>query len=132
MEWLRIGFWTRLRKLFSILTLEVRRLAPARGGGIWWISEVAERKLARSEVGAEESRGEETFEVRGRRRGIPRRGNLRGPGSPPRNPAERRLSRSGVGAEESRGEETCEVPDRRRGIPRRGDFRGPGSAPRDF
>ena len=38
LEWLRIEFWRHQRKLFSKPTLELRRLAPARGGGIRWIS----------------------------------------------------------------------------------------------
>ena len=37
MEWLRIEFWTHRRKPFSKPTEELRRLAPARDGGIWWI-----------------------------------------------------------------------------------------------
>ena len=73
MEWLRIGFWTRLRKLFSILTLEVRRLASARDGGIWWISEVAERQLARWGIAAEDFRGEDEFESDFFRRRLRRR-----------------------------------------------------------
>ena len=37
LEWLRIEFWRHPRSLFSKPTLELRRLAPARGGGIRWI-----------------------------------------------------------------------------------------------
>ena len=37
MEWLRIEFWTHRRKPFSKPTEELRRLAPARDGGIRWI-----------------------------------------------------------------------------------------------
>ena len=37
LEWLRIEFWGHPRSLFSKPTLELRRLAPAREGGIRWI-----------------------------------------------------------------------------------------------
>ena len=37
LEWLRIEFWRHPRSLFSKPTLELRRLAPAREGGIRWI-----------------------------------------------------------------------------------------------
>ena len=78
-----------------------------------------ERKLARSRIGAEDFRGEETCEVRGRCRGFPGRGNLRGPRSAPRISGERKLARSGIGAEDFRGEDEFESDFFRRRLRRR-------------
>ena len=60
-----------------------------------------------------------TCEVRGRCRGFPRRGNLRGPGSPPRISAERKLARWGIAAEDFRGEDEFESDFFRRRLRRR-------------
>ena len=48
LEWLRIEFWRHPRSLFSKPTLELRRLAPARGGGIRWILGVPRLVICRT------------------------------------------------------------------------------------
>ena len=57
LEWLRIEFWRHPRSLFSKPTLELRRLAPARGGGIRWISEGGVRSPGSPQAGLARSPG---------------------------------------------------------------------------
>ena len=57
LEWLRIEFWRHPRSLFSKPTLELRRLAPARGGGIRWISEGGVRSPGSPVAGLHSSGG---------------------------------------------------------------------------